>query len=244
MRLSVSRWGSGPRRALLVHGISSNADGWWRVAPAIAEMGFEVVAPDLRGHGGSEPGDGYSLAAYARDLVELGLGWDLVLGHSLGGAAVCLAAVSDPAFAKRIVLEDPALVIPDTASALEWLLEPFAGEVTTESVAAASPGWHREDARIKAEALRQSGPEAVRRTVADNEEWNVIDAALALAVPTLLVGADPANGAIVPPALGESLAASNPAVRFVWIPKGSHSIHRDEFDAFMDTVEAFVSATP
>ena len=94
-----------------------------------------------------------------RDLVELGSGWDLVLGHSLGGAAVALAAVSDPSFAKRIILEDPALVIPDTASALEWLLEPFAGEMTAESVAAAAPGWHPEDARIKAEALRQSGAE-------------------------------------------------------------------------------------
>lgn len=242
MDLSVSHWGTGSRRALLVHGISSNADGWWRVAPAIADMGFEVTAPDLRGHGTSGPGDDYTLAAYARDLVELGSGWDLVLGHSLGGAAVTLAAVSDPGFAKKIILEDPALVIPDTASALEWLLEPFAGEVTAESVAAASPGWHPEDARIKAEALLQSGAEPVRRTVADNEVWNVLEAAMALSVPTLLVGADPSNGAIVPPALGESLAASNPAVRFVWIPKGSHSIHRDEFEAFMAVVEEFVAA--
>ncbi len=243
MDLSVSHWGTGPGRALLVHGISSNADGWWRVGPAVAEMGYEVVAPDLRGHGTSGPGDEYTLAAYARDLVELGSEWDLVLGHSLGGAAVTLAAVSDPSFAKKIILEDPALVIPDTASALEWLLEPFAGEVTAESVAAASPGWHPEDARIKAEALRQSGAEPVRRTVADNEEWNVLEAAMSLKTPTLLVGADPSNGAILPPALGESLAASNPALRFVWIPKGSHSIHRDEFDAFMAAVEAFV-ATP
>src|SRR4051795_11981335 len=43
--------GSGPV-VLLVHGITSNADTWRAVMPALAER-FTVVAPDLLGHGGS-----------------------------------------------------------------------------------------------------------------------------------------------------------------------------------------------
>ena len=36
--LSIRSWGSGPKQALLLHGISSNAEGWWRVGPALAEL--------------------------------------------------------------------------------------------------------------------------------------------------------------------------------------------------------------
>ncbi len=51
VRLSVRVWGSGPRTALLVHGFSDDAQTWWRVGPALADLGHTVLAPDLRGHG-------------------------------------------------------------------------------------------------------------------------------------------------------------------------------------------------
>lgn len=241
MELAVRRWSGGTRRALLVHGMSSNADGWWRVGPALAELGYDVLAPDLRGHGTSLPGADYMLGSYAQDLAELGSEWDLAVGHSLGGAAVALASANDPRFARRIVLEDPALIIPDNELALQWLVEPFDGEITAATVAAGSPTWHPEDARIKAEAMLQSGRQVVERTIEHNPVWNIIEVMFGLQVPTLLIGADPDNGAIVPPVLGESLASSNPLIDFLWIPKSSHSIHRDEFEPFIEAVRRFVS---
>ena len=80
--------GSGPV-LLLVHGITSSADAWRSVLPALARH-FTVVAPDLMGHGGSaKPRGDYSLGAYASGLRDLlaALGHEraTVVGHSMGG---------------------------------------------------------------------------------------------------------------------------------------------------------------
>ena len=55
--LTTSVWGTGPRRALLLHGLSSAGSTWWREAPELADLGFTVVAPDLRAHGTSPKGE-------------------------------------------------------------------------------------------------------------------------------------------------------------------------------------------
>lgn len=237
----VASWGDGDRRALLVHGLSSSKEGWWRLGPAIAGLGFTVTAPDLRGHG-EAPRDGdRRIDTYADDLLALGDRWDLVLGHSLGGAASLRAASRRLGWADRLVLEDPALVILDAAAAAVELLADFEHPLTAEQQRELNPTWHPEDARIKAEALAASGPDAVRRSLADNPDWNVVAEVVALTVPTLLVGADPAVGAIVPPELGRSIAELNDLVRFEWVEGGSHSIHRDEFDAFLGIVAAWLA---
>ena len=65
---------------LLVHGITSRADGWRPIMELLARD-HHVLAPDLLGHGGSaKPRGDYSLGAYAsglRDLVAA-LGHDRV----------------------------------------------------------------------------------------------------------------------------------------------------------------------
>ena len=38
---------------MLLHGITSNAQAWWRVAPRLVGLGFRVVAFDMPGHGHS-----------------------------------------------------------------------------------------------------------------------------------------------------------------------------------------------
>ena len=68
--VSYYETGSGPV-VLLVHGITSSADVWRRVIPALAEH-HTVLAPDLLGHGGSaKPRGDYSLGAYASGLRDL-----------------------------------------------------------------------------------------------------------------------------------------------------------------------------
>lgn len=240
MKLSVETFGSGPKRALLLHGISSNAAGWWRVGPALAALGYHVTSPDLRGHGNSAAGDSYRLADHAADVAELGAGWDLVLGHSMGGAVAVLLA--GDAFAKRLILEDPALLVPATEESRIWLTRAYNQPITVEAILDANPRWHPEDARIKADALLQSSVGMVEQTIADNPDWNVMAQTLELAVPTLLVGGDPDRGALVPVALGRSIAAQVPSVDYQMIGGASHSLHRDEFDAFMVVIEEWLAA--
>ena len=81
-------------KALLIHGLSSNSSTWWRIRAALEADGWEVTAPDLRGHGTSAPAASYRLTDYAADLPTGP--WDLIIGHSLGGAiAVLLGATAD-----------------------------------------------------------------------------------------------------------------------------------------------------
>ena len=70
---------------LLLHGLTSCAETWSLVAPALAE-GMRVLAPDLRGHGETDkPDGGYDYQSICRDLVGLldGLGVEqaAVAGH-------------------------------------------------------------------------------------------------------------------------------------------------------------------
>ena len=231
-------WGAGDRRFLIVHGLGSNAAGWWRVGPALAEVGFHVTGVDLRGHGGSHsPGD-YTIAGYAADLLAIADRWDVVLGHSLGGAAVVAALGEQPDWANRVILEDPLLAILDLDLALEYVTTDIGPDVTLDMVLESNPTWHTEDARLKLNAANQAGREVIENSMRHNEGWNVVAAVAAIQVPTLLLGAD--IEPLVPPALGESLAEMNPNVEFHTIPGSSHSMHRDEFEAFMARVTAFV----
>jgi pimeloyl-ACP methyl ester carboxylesterase len=230
VELGTLSWGAGGRRLLLLHGLSSNAAGWWRVGPDVAAAGWAVTAADLRGHGTSAAGDDYSFAAYAADLLALGGGWDAVVGHSLGAAAALTAHSLDPAWTAGMVLQDPALLMAgaDADRLLAALLADLEGPATVEELAAGRPGWSETDVRIKAEALQQTGSAAVRGTIGDNRPWDLRTPIEAVAVPTVILASDPGAGGIVPPGLGERLAAANRLIRFVVLPGAGHSAHREE----------------
>lgn len=89
VRLAYVRAGAGGAPLLLVHGWPETKRIWWRNIGPLAEAGFEVIVPDLRGYGesGLAPDGFYDLAAHARDLHALVHG---VLGH-----ASCAAAGGD-----------------------------------------------------------------------------------------------------------------------------------------------------
>ena len=80
--------GSGEPVLLLVHGLGATGEVWDRWWPLLdASWPGRWLAPDLPGHGGSDPLDRYSfggLAARLADLLEPGTRV-VVLGHSLGG---------------------------------------------------------------------------------------------------------------------------------------------------------------
>lgn len=242
VELARREWGfTGDRTLLLVHGVGSNAEGWWRTGPDLAAQGFRVTAVDLRGHGNSpKPGD-YSIAANAADLLALSDHWDAVLAHSFGASAALAAIRVHPEWTDRLVLEDPMLVLLDVDLAVDYVLEGYMETVDVEEMIRRNPSWHPEDARIKAEAQVQAGAEVIAQTMTHNPGYNSVADAAELSLPTLLLAADPDHTPLVPPALGISLAEMNPNIDFHIVAGSSHSMHRDQYHEFMEIVSAFLT---
>ena len=223
MDLHTHRWGDGDTRVLLIHGICSSGATWWEIAAGIENA--TVTAPDLRGHGESPRAGDYTAAGYAEDL---GTGWDLVAGHSLGGLIAVYAASHDSGFAKRLVLLDPVLDLDgDFDAVTKANVDEALSPPTAEQVAREHPHWHPEHARLKALAAQQADPDAVERTMHDNAPWAHSPLADRLNVPTLIFA-----GPMCPPAVGHR----NPHVETRTVPGTGHSLHRDRPELVLESI--------
>lgn len=112
--LRVRHGGSGPP-LLLLHGYPQTHMMWGKIAGELARE-FTVVAPDLRGYGGSskpaanEGHESYSKRAMARDVLALmrRLGFERfdVAGHDRGGRAAYRLALDAPEAVRRLSVLD------------------------------------------------------------------------------------------------------------------------------------------
>ncbi len=232
-------WGSATarRRALLVHGLGSNGALMWRYGVALADAGWRADAVDLRGHGTAPRTLDYTLAAYASDLAETRpepitadatVPWDLVIGHSLGGAASVLAVAGDPSWTSRLVLIDPAVALTegDREIVRESQTRSF-DDPSQEAVRAEHPRWHEQDVELKALSAQQASRWAVEQTSVQNQVWDVSDAALRIEVPTHVIASDPAVYSIFAGKPAERVVAQNRRFTMSIVEGAGHSPHRD-----------------
>lgn len=237
--LTTTIWGNGDRRALLLHGLTSAASTWWRTGDFLASLGYTVVAPDLRGHGRSPAGDNLSIESHRDDVLLMGNGWDVLVGHSLGGAIAAAVLTAAPDFAKRLILEDPAVDSAVTAEFIADSPEPLR-HPTAAAVAAQHPNWDAKDVELKVEALIACGPDIAEKTLADAAPWDVWPDILASPVTTLIVAADTGVGSLIHENREDEINQSAGLVRLERIRGAGHSMHRDAFDRFSSLVERFL----
>ena len=93
---------------LLLHGWPQHWYLWRKVIPPLADAGYRVYAPDLRGFGWTEaPDDGYEQHQLARDVLalmdELGLERVKLAGHDWGGYAGWILALHHPERIERFL---------------------------------------------------------------------------------------------------------------------------------------------
>src|SRR5262249_12880697 len=99
------------RPVVLLHGFPDTARLWRHQAPVLAEAGFQVIVPDLRGYGRSdkpEAVDAYSMSALARDVMAildaLQIGKAHVVGHDWGAALAWVMATFAPGNVDHLVV--------------------------------------------------------------------------------------------------------------------------------------------
>ncbi|WP_327265659.1 alpha/beta hydrolase [Streptomyces sp. NBC_01232] len=231
MHLYTQTWGEGDRVALLIHGIMADHRTWRRVGPALADHGYRVIAVDLRGHGASGRGE-YSPGHYADDLVEtLPAGAELAIGHSLGGLTLSLAV--DRLRPARAVFSDPAwhLAAPSEGFGPE-LLAQFK-TATKEQIRAMSPRWEEVDVDIELETLA-AWDEGTALSLAPLAGADLMPQAPV--VPSLVQVADPST--LITPERAQLLKSRGFEVRSV--AGAGHTIHRDDFDGFMASLDGWL----
>jgi len=119
--LYVETLGSGPPLVLL-HGFFGCGATWAPHIERLAER-FQLIVPDLRGHGRSSfPDKQYSHRQTGRDLLglldQLGLSRVRALGISSGGMTLLHAAMSQPNRFESLVLIGATTHFPDEARAI------------------------------------------------------------------------------------------------------------------------------
>jgi pimeloyl-ACP methyl ester carboxylesterase len=102
--------GTGPL-VVLLHGLPEFWYAWRHQLPALADAGYRVVAPDLRGYNTSDKPPrvrDYRPSVLTQDvadlIVALGAGSAAVAGHDWGGVLAWLLAMQHPKRVERLVI--------------------------------------------------------------------------------------------------------------------------------------------
>ncbi len=247
------RWGDPPAApVLLVHGVTSNAETYWRVGPAVAAAGRDVLAVDLPGHGRTGGWRGrHRFSETAADLADFVRAAGLarpglaVLGHSWGamvGASLPAAGVRPD---RLVLLDPPVLGLAGLELMTRDPLErPFTDiDAAIRAVGAAAEGWSEGDVRAKALGLTQFDAAAVLAVLLENGDWDGGQASLAdpaaAGIPTWVIRGAPEAGGLVPDAAVPAFEALIGRGHVITIAGAPHSPQRTHPEA---TVRAILAA--
>ncbi|HUG55865.1 MAG TPA: alpha/beta fold hydrolase, partial [Candidatus Limnocylindrales bacterium] len=120
---------------LMLHGVGGWAENWRETLPAVAASGRRAIAVDLPGFGESEPVRGARYfdppdpfyAGFVRRLLDaLGVERAHLVGSSMGGAVVFVAAVCAPTRVRSLALVAPGGIGREMPAFMRALSVPFA----------------------------------------------------------------------------------------------------------------------
>jgi pimeloyl-ACP methyl ester carboxylesterase len=204
--LRVQHGGSGQPLLVLLHGLGATGDVWASWRPLLARRWpGRWLAPDLPGHGGSPPLDGYSFDGFAAAVAGTVQRGDrvVVLGHSLGGA-IGLALASG-----RFGV--PVQAVIGLGIKVDWTDEDLA---RAQAVASRPMAWYASRDEAAARYLRVSGLAGLLR--ADDP---AVQAGLREQDGQWRLAMDPAVFAVGAPDMAGLLARSEAAVT---LARGEH----------------------
>lgn len=109
LQMQVTTAGQGPL-VLLCHGFPELAHSWRHQVAALAQAGYRVAAPDMRGYGGTDAPpevEAYTLLHLVGDMVDLvrqlGETQAVIVGHDWGAAVAWNAALLRPDLFRAVV---------------------------------------------------------------------------------------------------------------------------------------------
>ncbi len=230
---------------LIAHGLFGSARNWGVIAKRLS-ADREVTAVDMRNHGDSPRSDVHDYSAMAADLAEvIGDRPHDVLGHSMGGKAAMVLALTRPGTVNRLIVADiaPVAYTHTQAHLIEAMRAVDLSTVTRRSEAAEQ--LRDMDDGTRAFLLQSLDVQAKRWAL----NLDALDANMAA-----ILGFPDIAGPVETPAFflsgGESdyvrpehrdrIKALFPNARFAKIPGAHHWLHAEKPREFEGAVRAFL----
>lgn len=169
---------------VIAHGLFGSGRNWGAIARRLSET-RRVIAVDHRNHGDSPWDPDHSYAALAADLAEVIVGAGgraAVLGHSMGGKAAMVLALTRPGLVERLIVADVAPVAyrHDQMENILAMRAVELGRVSRRSDADAMLAAHVADPALRAFFLQSL------RVGPDGAGWRLNLDALADQMPSIL----------------------------------------------------------
>jgi len=240
---------------VVAHGLFGSGVNWRGVARRLSG-GRRVLAPDLRNHGRSFHHEAVDYAAMARDILDTldaqGIHRADLLGHSMGGKAAMVAALTRPEAVAHLVVVDiaPAAYTHSHASLIEALMDvdvaaagsrgevdsalkasipdPMTRQFLLQSLEKAEAGYRW---RLNLKALRQGMSDL---TGFPQLEGHTFEG------PALFVNG--AESEYLQPGHRPCIESYFPNVRYFTVESAGHWVHVEQPDALIERVEAFVGS--
>jgi pimeloyl-ACP methyl ester carboxylesterase len=252
IRMHYWRTGGQKPALVLAHGSSDDGLCWTNFAVELQD-GYDIIMYDARGHGLSDPPSptdppDVQVEDLAALISALRLEKPIVMGHSMGSAAVAHFAAKYPDVARAVVLEDPALLRPAGAgpAAAQASVEERQGGILarnnrTEADLVAgcvknSPKWGRSECEFWAPSKRRHHPRtALVNTAARPAMRELLPK---ITAPTLILKAD-AEGDVR--RQNEEVAGLLRHGRIVHITGAGHNVRREGKEQTLQVVREFLA---
>ncbi len=236
---------------VLAHGSSDDGRCWTALARELAGR-YDVIMPDARGHGLSDPPrKGDPADAQAEDLAglirELGLEKPILMGHSMGASSSAWLAAKHPDLLSAVILEDPGLLPRNRRASAAQDAEGVRREMVArnnasfdETVARCmknTPDWGYEECRLWAPSKLLHHPNNVYRWYGGSRPpmEELFDK---ITIPTLILKAD------APPetrSKNEAVARRLANGEIVHIDDAGHNVRREQKHRLLVALNEFLA---
>ncbi len=223
---------------VLIHGFSNFGLSWMQQLPLLVNSGYQVIVPDLYGHGLSAPAEQVTSVEELADdihalLEHIGTGPAVLCGLSLGGMVALQFALAHPERTRGLVIANSRATFAEphlkevVASWIAMLEQPdgakrrfeAAWPILLNEAFRQSPSGAAVFEMWAALAARTAGS-SLANVARGMTSFDVLAQLGAIKAPTLVVSGE--HDKLFPPAQSAEVADGIPGARFVTIPSAAH----------------------
>jgi pimeloyl-ACP methyl ester carboxylesterase len=221
------------RSIVLLHGVVSSQLTWWRLKLDLEDLGWQVHAVDMLGHGSRHAAgpDELTIDDLAQDvLAQIPGPVNVLAGHSLGSIVAMTLVGLAPEYCDRVVVEDPpglggSLDPRNVANGVEEFVRVARADPagTVGALLEENPMWSRRDAENSVKNRLMLDVVRVARLLR-TDRWDLQALVQDCPVPVLLLAATD-DSALTDP--DRSVLMNRLPPDHIAVLETGHTIHRE-----------------